>query len=61
MFTKDELILIDSALTEYYLNHHDEYERQKAKGRKKCSWHLSVMDRTSKLQSKIFAIMNGIQ
>ena len=56
MFTKEELDLIDSALTEYYLNHQEDYERQKAKGRKNCDWHLSVMDRTLRLQAKIFAL-----
>lgn len=60
MFTKDELKLIDASLTEYYMHHHEEYDRQKAKGRKKCDWHLSVMDRTSKLQSKIFELINEI-
>lgn len=54
MFTKDELDLIYNALTEYFLRHKEDYERQKAKGRKACDWHLSVMRRTSELQSKIF-------
>lgn len=60
MFTKEELDLIDSALTEYWLKHNEEYERQKAKGRKKCGWHLSVLNRISNLQSKIFYIQNSM-
>lgn len=59
MFTKEELELIDAALTEYWLKNNEEYERQMAKGRKKCGWHLSVMGRIDKLQSKIFGIKNG--
>ena len=59
MFTKKELELIDSALTEYWLKHNEEYERQKAKGRKKCEWHLSVLNEISDLQSKIFSIKRG--
>ena len=59
MFTEEELNLIDAALTEYYLKHNEEYERQKAKGRTKCNWHLSVMNRTSNLQSKIYRFKNG--
>lgn len=54
MFTKSELELIYSALTEYYLRHNEEYERQKAKGRYKCGWHLSAMQRVNDLQSKIY-------
>lgn len=61
MFTKEELELIDAALTEYYLKHHEEYERQKAKGRKKCGWHLSVMNRIGNLQSKIYVLKSGMQ
>lgn len=60
MFTKEELELIDAALTVYYLKNHEEYERQKAKGRKKCGWHLSVMDRIGKLQSEIFVLKNSM-
>lgn len=61
MFTKKELELIDAALTEYWLKNNEEYERQIAKGRKKCGWHLSVMDRIGNLQSKIFMLMNSMQ
>jgi hypothetical protein len=60
MFTKDELELIHSALTNYWLAHNEEYERQKAKGRKKCGWHLSVMDKVTKLQSKVFELENSM-
>ena len=60
MFTKGELELIDAALTEYWLKNNEEYERQAAKGRKKCGWHLSVMDRINNLQSKIFMIKNDM-
>lgn len=56
MFTKDELSLLHAALTEYYLKHNSEYEQQKAKSREKCDWHLKVMDKTSKLQSKVFKL-----
>lgn len=61
MFTKKELELIDAALTEYWLKNNEEYEQQIAKGRKKCGWHLSVMDRIGNLQSKIFMLMNSMQ
>lgn len=60
MFTKEELNLIDAALTAYFLQHSEEYDRQKAKGRKKCGWHLSVMDRIGKLQSKIYLLVNSM-
>lgn len=60
MFTKEELELIDAALTAYYLKNHEEYDRQVAKGRTKCGWHFSVMNRIDKLQSKIFEIKNSI-
>lgn len=49
MFTKEELDLIDTALTEYWLKNREEYERQMAKGRKKCGWHLPVMNRIDNL------------
>ncbi len=61
MFTKEELELIYDSLVAYYLKHHEEYERQMAKGRKKCGWHLSVMNRISNLQSKIYYIKNSMQ
>jgi hypothetical protein len=32
MFTKDELELIDAALTEYFLIHTEAYKRQEARG-----------------------------
>lgn len=54
MFTKSELELLYDALTFYWLHHHDEHERQKAKGRHKCGWHLPVMQKVSDLQSKIY-------
>ena len=60
LFTKEELELIDAALTVYYLKNNEEYERQKAKGRKKCNWHLSVMNRCSNLSSKIFYLKNSL-
>lgn len=60
MFTKEELDLIDASLTEYYNTHNKAYEEQKAKGRKKCSWHLPVMDRILELQSKIFILKNSM-
>jgi hypothetical protein len=60
MFTKYELDLIDAALTEYFIKHTEEYKRQKAKGRHKCSWHLRVLDKTAALQSKIYMIKNGM-
>ena len=59
-FTKEELELIDAALTVYYLKNNEEYERQKAKGRKKCNWHLSVMNRCLNLSSKIFYLKNSL-
>lgn len=59
MFNHEELELIDAALTDYWLKHHEDYERQKAKGRKKCSWHLSVMDRVGKLHLKISSMQNS--
>lgn len=61
MFTKEELELIDAALTELYLKHNEEHTRQMEKGRKHCNWHLSVMDRIGNLQSKIYYIKNSIQ
>lgn len=60
MFTKDELELIDAALTECFNSHTEAYKRQKAKGRHKCSWHLRVMARISTLQSKIYRIKNSM-
>ena len=60
MFTKEELELIYAALTEYWLKNNEEYERQMAKGRKKCGWHLSVMDRIGNLQSKIYMLENSM-
>lgn len=54
--TTEELEVINAALTEYWLKNHEEYERQMAKGRKKCGWHLSVMEKINKLQSKIFSL-----
>ena len=60
MFTKDELELINTALTEYYLKHIKEYDTQKAKRRKNCDWHLSVMKKTSDLQSKIYILKNSM-
>lgn len=61
MFTKEELDLIDTALTEYWLKNREEYERQMAKGRKKCGWHLPVMNRIDNLQHKIFLLKNDMQ
>ena len=61
MFTKEELELIDTSLTAYYLQNNEEFERKMGKGRKNCSWHLSVMDRIGNLQSKIYYIKNGMQ
>lgn len=52
MFTKDELDLIEAALTEYFL--------KRNKLRKNCGWHLSVMDKIATLQSKIYMIKNGM-
>lgn len=59
MFTKDELDLIDAALTEYFIKHTEEYTRQRDKLRKNYGWHLRVMDKISALQSKIYMIKNG--
>lgn len=59
-FSKEELELIDAALTEYWLKNREEYERQRAKGRKKCGWHLSIMDRIGNLQHKIFLLKNDM-
>lgn len=59
MFTKEELKLIDAALTEYWLKHNEDYERQKAKGRRDCDWHLSVLKRCTDLQGRIFNLLNG--
>lgn len=61
MFTKEELELIDAALTVYWLKNNEEYERQMEKGRKKCGWHLSVMNRINYIQSKIFELKNSMQ
>ena len=61
MFTKEELELIEASLTEYWLRNEEEYERQKAKGRRDCVWHLSVMEKIDKLQSKIYYIKNSMQ
>jgi hypothetical protein len=60
MFTYEELELMDAALTLYWLHNREEYERQEAKGRKKCGWHLSVMNRIDDLHTKIFMIKNSI-
>ena len=60
MFTKDELDLIDAALTEYFIKHTEEYTRQRDKGRKNCGWHLRVLDKITALQSKIYMIKNGM-
>lgn len=61
MFTKEELELIYAALTEYFLKHNEEYRRQMEKGRSKCGWHLSVIDKVNKLQSKIYMLKNSMQ
>ena len=60
MVTKDELDLIDAALTEYFNKHTEEYTRQRDKLRKNCGWHLRVMDKISALQSKIYLIKNSM-
>lgn len=60
MFTKEELELIDAALTEYFNSHTEAYKRQEVKGRHKRSWHIGVMNRISALQSKIYMIKNGM-
>ena len=60
MFTRDELDLIDAALTEYFIKHTEEYTRQHDKLRKNCGWHLKVLDKITSLQSKIHMIKNGM-
>ena len=60
MFTKDELDMIDAALTESFNKHMEEYTRQRDKLRKNCGWHLRVMDKISALQTKIYLIKNGM-
>lgn len=54
MFTKDELELIDTALTEYYLKLNDDYHRDQAKGRHSTGWQLSVIGKILALQSKVY-------
>ena len=54
MFTKSELELIDTALTEYYLKLNDECQRDQAKGRHNKEWKLSVIGKVLALQSKIY-------
>ena len=53
IFTDEELELIDTALTEYWVKHNEEYDRQKAKRRTKCDWHLAVMNDIFALRYKI--------
>ena len=54
MFTKSELELIDTALTEYYLKLNDECQRDQAKGRRNKEWKLSVIGKVLALQSKVY-------
>jgi hypothetical protein len=54
MFTTRELDLLYSAVSDAYLKHKDAYERQKAKGKKDCGWHLPIMQELIDLRHKIF-------
>ena len=59
-FTKEELELIYAALTHYWNFNHQEHERKKAKGRKNCNWHVTVMNKITNLESKIFYLKNSM-
>lgn len=53
MFTKNELELIHSALTEYWLKLNDQHQKNIAKGRHN-NWPSSTMQKISDLESKVF-------
>ena len=53
MFTKEELELIDTALTEYWAKHNRELDSRNAKERRKWDWRISTMNDIFALQYKI--------
>lgn len=60
MFDKNELDLIDTALT-YYWNHlNKDHKNDEAKGRHKTGWQVGVMKRIDALTSKIYRLMNSM-
>ena len=57
MFTKEELKLIEAALTAYYLQRLEARRRQKAKS----DWHNNVIKSIDTLQSKIWNMVNTME
>lgn len=60
MFTKEELDIIDTALTEYYVKLNADYQRDQAKGRHNTGWQLSVIGKVLALQSKVYNLALSI-
>ena len=53
MFTKEELELIDTALTEYWAKHNRELDSRNAKEHRKWNWRVSIMNDIFALRYKI--------
>ena len=60
MFTKEELELIQSAIIAYEQEHREAFERQKAKGKADCEWHLSIIEKSIRIGQKIFEMQNNL-
>lgn len=56
MFTKEELQLIEAALSEYYLKC---AERKRAD--RKSNWHLNTMKKIDDLQGKLWKMVNTME
>lgn len=59
MFTKEELELIQTAIIAYEQEHREAFERQKAKGKKDCEWHLSVVEKCIHVGHKVFELIEA--
>lgn len=60
MFTKEELELIQVAIIAYEREHREAFERQKAKGKRGCEWHLSIIEKSIRIKQKIFEMQNNL-
>ena len=58
MFTKEELKIIEAALTAYYLQR---LEAKRANGKKQSDWHKNFMKSIDTLQSKIWKMVNAME
>ena len=54
MFTKEELGLIDSALTAYWLQINEQHQKDLAKNRHNAEFRPRLMQKVSDLQRKVF-------